>query len=519
MDMELWRRRAAQRMGAPQELLYTLTSHWLLVATCVGLGVLVMAAKVSTETPVFPGEATLIINTGESLVVDQGQGKSTSREEANSLFQARVALLRSDSTLRRLTHAITARNVLSQDENPNEATYGAFRRFVVRVKKEFAAALDYLKNPDSRDFGQEHLVQKAVAAFRNRSEVIANANTQTVRLIVYGSNRELVAKELEQWVEAYTFRLEELSTETLDLFIASSTRRWRQLEEDARGRVEAFQAKNPDVSKSRKDFLFQETLQLQTRRTELKRQLDKLQTGASDPAPAPEIVTAGPAHTYVEPDANDAWLGVLKKRLQEKETERASILSIYPEGSDHDRIISEAIAHLQTAIEQSSVLEQAAVPTPSVSSQPSRAVTAVPDETDAKLREQLETVELELDRSMLEHRRLDERLEVLAQLENEHRMDRQTRRNYELIRHEQIDRTMSSKFVQAHLIEKPTVSWSPRDAYPYRLILSGSAAGLVVGLALSFAWELLYRKARFRADIETVLVDIPVVAVFPRKTA
>ena len=79
---------------------------------------------------------------------------------------------------------------------------------------------------------------------------------------------------------------------------------------------------------------------------------------------------------------------------------------------------------------------------------------------------------------------------------------------------EEADKTESTKFVQAQVIEKPYVSWRPYNSYPYRQVLYGAAGGLFLGILVALAAELLGAKVRFKSDIE-LWAGVPVTAVFP----
>ena len=83
-----------------------------------------------------------------------------------------MALLSSDSVLRKLVQVMKAPNVLSQDENPAEKEYGVVRGAINTVKQYVEEVLQYLEHPSIRDLGEEELIQRAIANFRRRSAVI-----------------------------------------------------------------------------------------------------------------------------------------------------------------------------------------------------------------------------------------------------------------------------------------------------------------------------------------------------------
>jgi uncharacterized protein involved in exopolysaccharide biosynthesis len=476
------RKRALQRLTSPPEILYAFSRHWMLITGLSAFGTLVMMAKVSTDTPLYEGKASLSLNTDESIVVEHSRGGDGMARDREQVFSARVALFTSDTVLRRLVQSLKAPNLLAQDENPEEPTYGPVRKLVSQVKRRIREFLLYLEHPRIQDYGEEHEIQRAVAAFRHRSEVVPNPRTSTVQIRVYGTNRELLAKELEQWIDAYIGRLLDMSRETRDYYLGDRMRYWQELERNALQALEDFRRENPDLSTSAQDLLLQETMRLQIRKEEIERQIHLGGLPLETPGKA----------LALNPEVED-----LLSQKRQLEADRRKMLPHFPPESDRLRSINENIRLVEDRLRE--ILGLSA--TGGVEDKP-------------KLEEQVASLTAAIAQAMTQHNALASRLDVLEDLEDEYKVAKQTRKNYEFMSHAELDRRESTKFVQATVTERPQVAWLPYETYPYRQILYGGLMGLFAGCLLALLLELLRGTVRFKSDVETDL-PVRVIGVIP----
>jgi uncharacterized protein involved in exopolysaccharide biosynthesis len=478
--LETIKNRALQRLSSPPELLYAFTRHWLLIIGLAAFGTLVMTGKVSTDTPLYEAKATMSLHADQSIVV--GHGGSTEGKDSERLLMSRVSLLSSETVIRTLVQHLKPPNLLAQDENPEEPSYGPVRKFVSQIKKEINEFLTYLEHPQTRDYGEEREIQRAVSAFRRRSEVVPNTRTGTVQLRVYGTNRELLLRELDQWIEAFRVRLVELPRETRDYYLDSRMRHWREMEASAQRDIDDFRRANPDVSKEAQNLLVQETLRLQLRKENLERQLE----GGGVPLEA--RASTEPSNPEVED---------LLSQKRQLEADRRKLLPHFPPESDRLRSVNENIRLVEEKLREVLGLS------------PERVEREKPT-----LAEQITALTNAINQAVQQQSALASRLDVLHNLEEEHQLARRTRMSYEVMGHEELDRRESTKLMDAQVIEKPQASWLPFETYPYRQILYGGIAGLGAGASLALLLELFRRTVRLRSDVETEF-PVRVIGVIP----
>jgi capsular polysaccharide biosynthesis protein len=490
MNVETIRKRMTVRLTTPPELLFALTRHWFTVIFCLGVGTVVMVAKVITEPVVYEGNATLVLSSNDSsTVVEQAGREVVGREDTQRFFNSRIEILRSDSVMRKLVKELKAPNLLVQDDNPEEASYGAVRQTVNEVKKKIKEILSYIEHSTIHDYGEENEIQKAVASFRNRSGVWPNPLTNSVELRVYGSSRELLQKELDEWIEAYISRLVEMARESRDFFINSRMRYWTELESKAWAAVDNFKKEKPEISKATQDMLLQEVMQLQILRVDLQRQL---QTGEEA---RPSIVD----DPRFKGDSDAKALADKKRAL---ELEYAQILSFFPAESDRARTILDSIKLLDMKLKGTDP------GSPGVSQDPGA--------KRAKLVADEKKYATAITETMARYTAMSEGLEKLQLLEEDYRHAHQTRKSYEFMNFEEADRSESRKNIQVQVADKPYVSWQPHQTFPERQVLLGALGGLALGMLWAVLLELFCEKVRFKNDVLTEF-GVPVVAIVPRK--
>ncbi|MBI4603855.1 MAG: hypothetical protein HY721_18015 [Planctomycetes bacterium] len=484
MNIDVLRRRLLARLTSLPEIVYALTRHWVLLSICLCGGGAFMLAKVSTEAVVYEGKATLSLHAGEAMLVDQDRRSDAAAADASRFYASRVEILTSDTVLRRLVDELKTEAILSQESNPEEATYGTLRRAIGEVKRRYGELMSYLEHPDVRDTGPENNTQRAVSSLRRRSQVLQNPRTGTIGLRVYGNDRDLLLRELEAWIDAYQNRLVVMAEESREIFINSRTRFWKRKVDDAKEVLDAFKREHPDVSKAAQDLLLQQILRLELRREDLSRELE-----LGEPQAPP------PDDTRAKDPGTQALLAQkldLEKRLIET-------IPIHGEGSDVVRSLKESLQIVEGKLK---------------GLDPSKG--SDPEARRREVREQLEKHAALIGASRARHAQHAAVLDELQGLESEYKRAQDTHENYRLMLVEEGDRGEMRKMVQVQVADKPVVSWQPFNTYPHRQVLYGSAAGLALGVALALLAEVLATRVRFKSDIVNEL-GVPVVGVIPRK--
>ena len=306
-----------------------------------------------------------------------------------------------------------------------------------------------------------------------------------MELRVYGSNRDLLQKEIDQWIEAYISRLVEMARESRDFFINSRMRYWTDLENKAREAVDSFKKEKPEISKATQELLLQEVMQLQVLRVDVQRQL---QSGV-------EIKPVA----VLEPNPKDADTRALVDKKKALEAEYIQLIPHFPEQSDPIRGIKESIRLLDLKIKG---IE------PGLSQDP--------DARHSQLVEDERKLTLAIGEAMSRYTAMSEGMEKLQLLEEDCKHAHQTRKSYEMMNFEEADRSESRKNVQVQVADRPFVSMWPHNTFPVRQVLLGSLGGLGLGMFLALVLELFSQRVRFKNDIITEF-GVPVVAVIPRR--
>jgi uncharacterized protein involved in exopolysaccharide biosynthesis len=478
-NLEAFRKRMVQRLTSPPEILYALTRHWVLMTCLVSFGILIMAAKVSTDLPLYEAKATLLLSGDESDLVEKANSVDPREQDPQKAFTSWVSHLTRDAVLRRLVQVVNPIDLMAQDANPEEGNYGTVRQLISKFKKKAVAFFEHLEHPRVQDIGEEYEIQRAVAAFKRRSRVTPDPRTSTVKIQVFGTDREGLENELDKWIRVYTATLVELSRESRVLFFNSMREQYTASEESARKDLEAFRNASPAVSKLAHDSLLQQIKVLEERRQRLALAIEE---GETEPEEKPET---------------DPEILALIEQQRKLETARDDLLRTYQPESLKVRPLNEQLRQLAEKIEQM----KAARPGFTHSEK------ATPEERMQKAVQALEAATEQqrvLASKLEEHRRLEE---ALAEQTGR-------RKQYEEKNIVEGDRGPWTKYVQAQVLEKPQASWTPYETYPYRQVLYGALAGLALGTFFALLRELLRSTIHLKSDIEAEF-PVRVVGVIP----
>jgi uncharacterized protein involved in exopolysaccharide biosynthesis len=484
MNFELLGKRLASRLTNVTSLVFALTRHWILIAVFIALGSVAVLAKVSTDTVVYEAKASLMLSSAESMVVEQDRVRERAPADAAPALLQRVELLTSDSVLRRIVEELRTDLILSQEENPDVQGYGAIRKAIVAAKEALSSVGSLLGPKEVRDVGPEKNVQRAMASFRLRSQVVPNFKTGLVQLRLYGHDRDLLLREMRSWIEAYQSRLVAMVEESREFYISQRVRQWQAKEQEAKEVLDAFRKQNGDLSRPAQDLLVQSILRLETRAEDLRKEL-QLGQAPVDPA--------------AEQHARDPEVQALLAQKLELVRKINESLVTFGEQSDVVKQLREQLQIVTTKL-------QGVEPgTPMDPTDRRRQVGELLDRV---------TAAIVADRTRLS--RNAELLDQLQALEEEHKRAQGTHQNYRLMLLEQADRIESLKQVQVYVADQPMVSWQPYNQKPERQVLLGTVAGLLTGILVALLFESLQGRVRFKDDV-CAEFGVPVVGVIPRK--
>ncbi len=484
MNIEALRRRCLARLTAIPELVYALTRHWILISICVCIGTGVMLAKVSTDPVVFSGRVTMALNAVDSMVADLNKRGGPS-EDSGRFFSTRVELLHSDSVLRKVVLKLKLPAIFSQEENNQVSEYGQIRQAIHLVKERASEFLDYLEHPTSLDQSSDLDVQRAMSSFRKRTRVEPNPRVNTVKLTVFGNNRDRIAEELDIWFEAARQRIIEIGGEIREPLLDSRERHWQKKEQEAKEELDAFRKANPEVSKAARDLLLQQIFQNEMQRLALLREKD-----------SPSNIPLEP----IDPTKISPQVQSLRSRLIELENQLLEEQTIYGEDSDKVKVSRDMLRRTKER------LNELNGGTSSVD----------PEERRLRVEKDLATLFSATAELRSRHLALDPQLEQLTELQRQYEDARRSRQVYEDMILQERELAEARRMSQLTLVERATVDFQPFNTYPLRQVLFGSMGALFVGVSVAILLELLTNKVRFRQDIYTEF-GIPVIGVIPRR--
>ena len=536
MNLDVYRRRIISHVTNLPELLYAVTRHWYVPVFVVGAATLVALCVVVTQPVIYEGNAALLFDYENPNIVEQnerpGMARSPGRraEQAMRLYDSRVAMLTGPSVLRRVVLDLKATTILSQNRDSDNRDANPFRAFMKSLRKRVKGALSFLKTPSIHDYSEEHLIEKAVESFADRSSIVPDPKTSTVTLRLQGRNREILKEELGAWITAYRNRVVELGKENLDIFIASRERHWQELERAAKAAVDIYKSQNSEVTRAAHELIFEEIKQLQVLLTELQRPLPEpaLQLSPSL-LPSPRAATTGRGPSRVlDPD-----LTRLSEQRRDLENELAAALRTLPEESDTVRgirrnldAVNKEIRSVERGIptdDPVARMEELLEEDREARRQELLAAEAMRIEHERSARSRLEaertTRASEIRKSIAtkisSYNKLGRQLEELETLEEEYAQAKQTRKRYELMALEEADRLASRQSVEVRVRDRPRVSLTPYESKVKKNAVLGVAGAIIMGLLLTIGIEVLRNKIRFRSDLKEF--GVPVVGIIPRK--
>jgi uncharacterized protein involved in exopolysaccharide biosynthesis len=475
MKFDLLKTRMSRRLSMPPEILYALSRHWMMIFFFLCVGAVASFAVAVSQPPLYLGTATLLF-ANEPLVV--GHGRPDARRAQDRSLSANVQLLLSDSVIRKVVHAVKASNMVKQSSRPpEEEAQSGFRKVVRDLLAYVTEAKDAVWPQKQEDTSEELQVQRAVASFRKRSDVHPNPMTNTVALRIEGGDRDIVERELDEWIKGFSNHVAEMTGQSSDVYISSRKQYWSELEQKARQAVEAFQREYPDATKANQDLLFRELGQLQLMQLDLQR--------------GPKLA-GSPQVPDVPRPAEDLERQGLLAQKRTLEAELIQNLPLYTDDSYRIKALRESIALVESKL------------------------AALGQERKEPPADELEKLGESIRKTMGRYTEISAQYEKLQSLEEELTRYEETRKSYEVLDMERQDTEELSKSVQVQVSDKPQVSWLPVVASSRKHAAMGGMAGLVISALLALFIEATAGKARFKNDV-TGEFGLPVLAVIPKR--
>jgi uncharacterized protein involved in exopolysaccharide biosynthesis len=489
-------KRLMRRLTTPQELLYALSHHWMLVFSCLVLGTSILLGKALTEPSIYQGQATLMITPGDAMSLELGgEGRAyQGREQFRAFFSSRVDMLTTESVLRKVVEVLKPANIIAQDENPEEKEYGRIRGLVNRLKRDFSRFLADLRPKEMADVSLESETQKAISSFRARVAVVPDLNTGTVKMTVFGVYRDQILQEINQWIDEYVIRLVEVLKESTDVFISSRLAYWEGEEAKARKALEESknsakeslplpQGEKLEISPETRDMLFQKFVQLQMLYWSLQNQDFG---GTLSPQAG-----AGPAGRSDIDRLMDDKIAL--------DRELRDALARHPPQSDIVTRVEEKLRLVQSRLDGTG-----------------EGYSRDPEERKKKLQARLDQLLQSISQTSTLHSAVGRALEGVKELEEDVSHAREWREKFEALKYDSASREDSRKNIQVQLCDTPHEGWKRINSPPEKKALLGALGGLGVGIFLALVLEMANGRVRFRNDVLGE-IGLPVVGVLPRK--
>ena len=484
MTLSFLQRRMKRILTRLPEFLYALTRHWFLVVFCLLIGTSSMWCVLVTQPVTYEARAQLLVNRNDSILSTlsgAGQSGPLRGGDIGAFLNSQTAILQSDSVVRKIilcTGFSGASNPVGAKPH-GDGESESVQDQIDSVVQELSKFL-LLQQPMLEASSEEKAMLSAIERFKERSEVIPNLRENTIDLLVYGTSHDAMKQDLQCWIEAYKSRLAAMEKETWEDFLAERGRKYASRKETVYQDVQMFNEANPNVAESRREFLFEQIVQIRF-------ELNSLRQRMIISLPTPAALRVNPEYTRLVAEKN----GLEMKLVQLKEAG-------FSENSTPVRPLKR---QLNLAIGKLSNLE---MPTSVETSDP---------ELDRIFDSRVAILEGELKALYAERSRVSEKLKEYEDLEERYKDASENFDRFELVKLEALQLLESPLNVQVS--DEPAVDPRP-VGLPALLKLSlGSLAGLFAGMGLAIILEVLCGKIRFKHD----LIDdfgLPVVAVLPR---
>ncbi len=495
MDLTQFRAKLFRRATSPVEVLYDVTSHWVVVALGVTLGTLIMLAKGTSDAPKYECGATLVLSPNEIILdPDAARRPTPPRDSELNFMNEQLSLIQSDSVLEKVAASVGDRDILDQESDPRgEERRGPLQKGYRWVLARLASLTEMVEKCPEGTL-EERLRQSAKRVFRKRSKVENDKRSNIVRISVQGTFRDRLDQEIEAWIQAYRDRIEEISEETYQRLFTERMNYWVKEESETRNKLEEFKSRHPGLIPDEKKYLDEKVARLKVLIEDFQRSF------ATDDRSRLVFPLGAAAPREADP------LAELRRRRNDLAVELSVLRGKYTPKSVKVKAAEAALSDLDRQIAGL----DASLEKPSAPGEPQE-----PQETPQQVYERkLKVFQDELNRTIAQGGALDEKLKELLAHEEEHRKAAELLERYRSLRERKIEQTELRKIVDVQVQDRPATSIEPVDAALVQKVGLGTLGGILVGVFLAFGRELFSRRIRYKKDIEDEL-GLKVVGVVP----
>ncbi len=483
--------RATRAVTRVPEIAYAVSRHWFAIVICIVIAAIAGWVFAQTRRHVYRGTVKLKVNPVASILGEQASYRF--RDEMKLFMNTQTVILTSDSVLRKVAQSTGLDTPAEDAPLASESPVETVRRKIGQAKSTALEMLD-LDEPRAGGFAREQALENAAETFRKRSNVVADPDSATITLEVYGADHARIRAELDGWVDAYITHVEDMDSTAHDEFFSNLLDYYSKLEKEAVEHLDAFKRDNPEVSEGELQWLEEQIADLKVRRGDLSRPgggLGALVPGAGSGVIDPALASLTEA------------LNVLTQQLIQKKAEG------FREESQEVQKILRSRELVEKEIQQIRL----GVDDPTSGD---AELAAAQKRLEEQIAKRIESLTAELREKMVRRTALKEQLAERKRLEDDLQRIRDRRERYSSIRHDTLDMRESWKTVKVQRLDDPHVPSSPHEYRPLFVISLASLGGLGAGILLALVFEIFCRRVRFKHDLLNEL-DLRVVGVIPRR--
>lgn len=497
MTLDYLRNKLVRILTRPPEFLYALSRHWFLTAACLVTGAVCMWFVVRREPLVYEGHAQLFVAPPDPAVkadleAISGPVRRETIVERRSFLHNQITLLRSERVLGLVADRIISRvgaEALQRQASGDEmeSLIGVLQRFKQEVT-ELIAVDERVPEGARRETDEtESLRQRIMLQFAKRCVAEAKGN-ETIDLYVYHFDRSTIEAELQDWIDMYKRRREELLADKFRVFLDNQSEYYESNLETAQRALQSFRQENPEVSTSKVEDLQQRILQVQDDRAEARRYRRDLTDPGEDTVRVPN-----PVYTQLLQDRS-------RVELQIDDLRASGVPETSTEFARATRQLQAITAKLE-GVEPYDVIE---------APQDDRREAAI-----AEAQARIEALDAQLESLWKDKARVASRLDELEDLDDEYDDARAALERFETMRARTLSLQELRRALNVQVSQEPSVGQDPVRSDPLVKIAVGAAMGAFVGLLITIFFELLYARVRFKHDLIEAF-NLPVVSVFPK---
>lgn len=495
MNPAFFLQRLRRIVTRPPEVVYALARHWLMIITLFVIGGVIAWAVVMNQPDVYLAKAQLTITEPGNLdPTDDVIMTPRFGPQASAFILSQQNIVKSEDVIRKALGPLIPKDILLLPAEEREKS--VFQKITGKISEW----LQLTQEEPDESLGLERYLDQSVRIFMDRMNVEVRPESSALNLRLLGIDRDRLRKEMQSWIAAYRDEAkssrERLHTEALDSLIAAK----QKLVDREKQALEAYRAKNPQVSQGDLDILRQKQYSLQGNQGRLEVDLAEASKEFVPPQPAFQQKTV------------DQRVVELNKQIGALEAQRADLKIRNNLRDDAEPIVhfDEEIAKLRAQLAQ--VRTQ-----PDTATNDDAAYKAMVDAAFKRYQERQRQLKAELEEAETE---LAQVTAKISQLTFVREQDSKLETRYEdalaeLRAYETQRMVLPNNAVLVEVTNGPIVSAEPANIPRLLQIAIGTGAGLLLGIILSLLAEAIYTKVRFKHDVISDF-GLPVLVVFPK---